>query len=71
MFDLNAVSISGHERTGANLWLAEVVATLGLALVIFGSAGAIPQSGRRSESIDIHDGVRPRARRQATRRRVT
>ena len=40
MFDLNAVSISGHERTGANLWLAEVVATLGLALVIFGSLRA-------------------------------
>jgi len=37
MFDLDAISISGHERTGANLWLGEVVATLGLALVIFGS----------------------------------
>ncbi len=37
MFDLDAVSISDTDRTGANLWLAEVVATLGLVLVIFGS----------------------------------
>ncbi len=37
MFDLDAVSISGTDRTGGNLWLAEVVATLGLVLVIFGS----------------------------------
>jgi glycerol uptake facilitator-like aquaporin len=37
MLDLDAVSISGHERSGSDLWLAEVVATLGLVLVIFGS----------------------------------
>lgn len=37
MFDLDAVSVAGTERTGTPLWLAEVVATLGLALVIFGS----------------------------------
>jgi glycerol uptake facilitator-like aquaporin len=36
MFDLDAISISGHERTGGGLWLGEVVATLGLVLVIFG-----------------------------------
>jgi Major intrinsic protein len=29
-----------HQRTGANLWLCEVVATLGLVLVIFGMARA-------------------------------
>jgi glycerol uptake facilitator-like aquaporin len=37
MFDLDAISLSGHERTGGGLWLGEVVATLGLVLVIFGS----------------------------------
>jgi glycerol uptake facilitator-like aquaporin len=42
MFDLSAVSWSGHERTGGGLWLGEVVATLGLVLVIFGAV----RSGR-------------------------
>jgi glycerol uptake facilitator-like aquaporin len=37
MFDLAAVSISTHERTGTGLWVGEVVATLGLVLVVFGS----------------------------------
>jgi glycerol uptake facilitator-like aquaporin len=37
MFDLDAVSISTHERTGSGLWIGEVVATLGLVLVIFGA----------------------------------
>lgn len=36
MFDLPAVTISTIDRTGAHLWLAEAVATLGLLLVIFG-----------------------------------
>ena len=36
MFDLDAVSISTHERSGAGLWLGEVVATLGLVVVVFG-----------------------------------
>ena len=40
MFDLDAVSIATQERTGANLWLAEAVATLGLVVVIFGSLRA-------------------------------
>lgn len=40
MFDLDAVSISGHDRTGAGLWTGEVVATLGLVLVVFGCARA-------------------------------
>lgn len=40
MFDLDAVSISSHERTGSGLWLGEVVATLGLVLVIVGCVRA-------------------------------
>ena len=37
MFGLDAVFISSHERTGGGLWLGEVIATLGLVLIIFGS----------------------------------
>jgi glycerol uptake facilitator-like aquaporin len=37
MFDLDAVSIATTTRSGGGLWLGEVVATLGLVLVIFGS----------------------------------
>jgi glycerol uptake facilitator-like aquaporin len=37
MFGLDAVSIAYHERTGGGLWLGEVIATLGLVLIIFGS----------------------------------
>ena len=36
MFELPAVDPSSTERSGAGLWLAEVVATLGLLVVIFG-----------------------------------
>ncbi len=36
MFDLPAVEWSTTARSGSHLWLAEVVATLGLLLVIFG-----------------------------------
>jgi len=42
MFDLATVSVSTHHRTGHGLWLGEVVATLGLLVVIFGAA----RSGR-------------------------
>ena len=42
MFDLSAVNISTHHRTGGGIWLGEVVATFGLLLVIFGVA----RSGR-------------------------
>jgi glycerol uptake facilitator-like aquaporin len=42
MFGLDAVSLSTHERTGAGLWLGEVIATVGLLLVIFGTV----RSGR-------------------------
>lgn len=44
MFDLDAVSIAGTERSGSHLWLAEVVATAGLVVVVFGSL----RSGRTS-----------------------
>jgi glycerol uptake facilitator-like aquaporin len=37
MFDLSAVSVAGTERSGGAVWLAEVVATLGLVTVVFGS----------------------------------
>lgn len=42
MFDLGAVTVSAHERTGAGLWLGEVVATAGLLLVVVGGV----RSGR-------------------------
>jgi glycerol uptake facilitator-like aquaporin len=42
MFGLDAVTVSTHERSGGGLWLGEVVATLGLVLVILGTA----RSGR-------------------------
>lgn len=42
MFDLPAATWSTTERSGGHLWLAEVVATLGLLLVIFG----VVRSGR-------------------------
>jgi glycerol uptake facilitator-like aquaporin len=42
MFGLDAVSVATRERSGGGLWLGEVVATLGLVLVILGSA----RSGR-------------------------
>ena len=37
MFDLAAINLSTHHRTGSSLWLGEVVATLGLLLVVFGT----------------------------------
>jgi glycerol uptake facilitator-like aquaporin len=40
MFSLPAVNLSTHDRSTSNLWLGEVVATLGLVIVIFGMARA-------------------------------
>ncbi len=40
MFDLAAVSISTHERSGGGLWLSEVLATFGLVTLVFGLARA-------------------------------
>lgn len=42
MFGLPAVAISTHVRSAGGLWLGEVIATLGLALVVFG----VVRSGR-------------------------
>ena len=42
MFGLPAVQISTHVRSGSGLWLGEAVATLGLAIVVFGAV----RSGR-------------------------
>lgn len=40
MFDLDAVTFATRQRDGGGLWLGEVVATLGLVLIIFGSIRA-------------------------------
>jgi glycerol uptake facilitator-like aquaporin len=40
MFDRDAVSISGRDRSAGHLWLSEVVATFGLVIVIFAAARA-------------------------------
>ena len=48
MFDLDAVTLSGHERSGAGIWLGEVVATVGLVLLVFGSL-----RGGRAESVAL------------------
>ncbi len=37
MFELDAVTLSTRERSGSGAWLAEVVATMGLVIVVFGS----------------------------------
>jgi len=44
MFELPAVELSERSRSGSGVWLAEVVATFGLLLVVFGVA----RSGRSS-----------------------
>jgi arsenate reductase len=40
MFDLPAVDVAAHTRSGGGLWLGEVVATFGLVVVVFGSLRA-------------------------------
>jgi glycerol uptake facilitator-like aquaporin len=40
MFDLDAVTLSGHHRSGGGVLLGEVVATFGLVLLVFGSLRA-------------------------------
>jgi glycerol uptake facilitator-like aquaporin len=37
MFDLPAITVSQHIRSGSGVWLGEVVATLGLVVVVFGT----------------------------------
>lgn len=45
MFDLDAVSLSTHDRDTPHLWLGEVVATFGLLVVVFG----VVRSGRGAQ----------------------
>jgi glycerol uptake facilitator-like aquaporin len=40
MFDLDPVSLASTSRSGTGLWLSEVMATVGLLVVIFGSLRA-------------------------------
>lgn len=40
MFDLDAINISEKIRTGSNIWLSEVAATVGLLVVIYGTIRA-------------------------------
>lgn len=40
MFSLPAIQVSTKVRTGSGVWLGEMVATLGLLLVVFGLARA-------------------------------
>ena len=42
MFDLDPITLSTHTRTGAGLWLGEVIAAFGLLVVILG----VVRSGR-------------------------
>ena len=42
MFELPAMQLSGHARTGLPLWIGEVVATAGLIAVIV----ALARTGR-------------------------
>ena len=49
MFDLDAVTLSTRDRSGSGAWLGEVVATLGLVLVVFGSL----RSGRRTVAFAV------------------
>jgi glycerol uptake facilitator-like aquaporin len=52
MFDMSAVSISSKNRSGDGLWLAEVVATVGLLIVIFGTVRS-----RRTERVAVAVGA--------------
>jgi glycerol uptake facilitator-like aquaporin len=45
MFTLDPVTLSTHHRSGSGIWLGEVIATLGLLIVIFGTV----RSGRSSQ----------------------
>lgn len=44
MFALPLLEISQHARSGSNLWLAEMVATFGLVLVILGGVRSRPSA---------------------------
>ncbi len=42
MFGVSAWQLSSHARSGAGMWIAELVATFGLLVVILGSASRMP-----------------------------
>jgi glycerol uptake facilitator-like aquaporin len=44
MFDLPALQLATHVRTGASQWLSEAVATFGLVAVVLGGVRAKPQA---------------------------
>lgn len=44
MFDLPALQLATHIRTGASQWLSEAVATFGLVAVVLGGVRAKPQA---------------------------
>ena len=54
MFDLDAVSLVDHDRVGGGQLLGEVVATLGLVLVVFGSAALGAARDRRVRRRRLH-----------------
>ena len=64
MFELEAVSMSGKDRIGTGTGLAEVVATVGLLVVIFGTV----RSGKESL---VPFAVSPRLVWRERRRRVS
>ncbi len=40
MFELDAIQVASHVRDGPGMWLAEVIATFGLVIIIFGGMRA-------------------------------
>jgi arsenate reductase len=67
MYSLPAVNVSMHTRSSGNLWLAEVVATFGFVLVIFGMArtgraSAVPSQSARTSAPRTSSRRRPASR---------
>jgi arsenate reductase len=54
MFDLDAVNWSTKQRSDPNLWLGEVVATMGLVLVIFALVRTRPDRPHRGRRRRVH-----------------
>ena len=57
MFSLPAVEWSTHARSSGGLWLSEVVATIGLLLVIHAPQWSIPPCSRRSATSPTRHGA--------------
>jgi glycerol uptake facilitator-like aquaporin len=56
MFGLPAVNLSSHARFGTGLWLGEIIATLGLLLVVFGLVRSKKHPGGALRSRRLHHG---------------